>query len=84
MAAADIRGIQSQGVMAQVKHAAVYNQETNRNAPADNAIVDTRTLQEIYLPGVPGGGRRRARPAVGDVRLQHRQRRLRLPEPVRC
>jgi beta-glucosidase len=51
MAAADIRGIQSTGVMAQAKHAAVYNQETNRNSPADNAIVDTRTLQEIYLPG---------------------------------
>ncbi|WP_344615607.1 discoidin domain-containing protein, partial [Dactylosporangium salmoneum] len=51
MTAANIRGIQSQGVMAQAKHAAVYNQETNRNGPADNAIVDTRTLQEIYLPG---------------------------------
>jgi beta-glucosidase len=51
MAASDIRGIQSQGVMAQAKHVAVYNQETNRNTPADNAIVDTRTLQEIYLPG---------------------------------
>ena len=34
MAAADIRGIQSQGVMAQAKHAAVYNQETNRNGAA--------------------------------------------------
>jgi beta-glucosidase len=51
MATADIQGIQSQGVMAQAKHVAVYNQETNRNGPADNAIVDTRTLQEIYLPG---------------------------------
>jgi beta-glucosidase len=50
MASANIRGIQSQGVMAQAKHAAVYNQETYRNGPADNAIVDTRTLQEIYLP----------------------------------
>ncbi|WP_432828930.1 glycoside hydrolase family 3 C-terminal domain-containing protein [Dactylosporangium sp. CA-092794] len=51
MTVADVRGIQSQGVMAQAKHAAVYNQETNRNGPADNAIVDDRTLQEIYLPG---------------------------------
>ncbi|MDF9811530.1 glycoside hydrolase family 3 C-terminal domain-containing protein [Streptomyces sp. SPB162] len=51
MAVADIRGIQSQGVMAQAKHVAVYNQETNRNGPKDNAVVDTRTLQEIYLPG---------------------------------
>jgi beta-glucosidase len=29
--AADIQGIQAQGPMAQVKHYAVYNQETNRN-----------------------------------------------------
>ena len=50
IAAADINGIQSQGPMAQVKHFAVYNQETNRNAPADNAIVSERTMQEIYLP----------------------------------
>jgi beta-glucosidase len=46
--AADINGIQSQGVMAQVKHFAVYNQETNRNTAADNAVVDDRTVQEIY------------------------------------
>jgi beta-glucosidase len=46
--AADIEGIQSQGVMAQVKHWAVYNQETNRNTTADNAIVDDRTVHEIY------------------------------------
>ncbi|MCZ4123691.1 glycoside hydrolase family 3 C-terminal domain-containing protein [Streptomyces sp. H39-S7] len=51
MAVANIRGIQGEGVMAQAKHVAVYNQETNRNGPKDNAIVDTRTLQEIYLPG---------------------------------
>ncbi|MDN3353800.1 glycoside hydrolase family 3 C-terminal domain-containing protein [Actinomadura sp. DC4] len=51
MAVAQIKGVQSQGVMAQAKHAAVYNQETYRNGSADNAIVDTRTLQEIYLPG---------------------------------
>src|SRR5580700_5738905 len=36
--------------MAQVKHLAVYNQETNRNTPADDAIVSTRALNEIYLP----------------------------------
>ncbi|GLY85700.1 beta-glucosidase [Actinoallomurus iriomotensis] len=51
MAVAQIEGVQSQGVMAQAKHAAVYNQETYRNGRSDNAIVDTRTLQEIYLPG---------------------------------
>ena len=36
--------------MSQVKHLAVYNQETNRNTPADNAIVSQRALHEIYLP----------------------------------
>jgi beta-glucosidase len=46
--AADIEGIQGQGVMAQVKHYAVYNQETNRNTTADDAIVDDRTVREIY------------------------------------
>jgi beta-glucosidase len=50
LGAADIRGVQSSGVMAQVKHFAVYNQETNRNTPSDNAIVSTRAEQEIYLP----------------------------------
>ena len=50
LGSAEIRGVQSQGVMAQVKHLGVYNQETNRNTPSDNAIIDTRTLQEIYLP----------------------------------
>jgi beta-glucosidase len=47
---AEIRGIQAQGPIAQVKHYAVYNVETNRNTPADDDIVDTRTLHEIYLP----------------------------------
>jgi beta-glucosidase len=46
--AGDINGIQSQGVMAQVKHWAVYNQETNRNTPADDVIIDDRTVHEIY------------------------------------
>ncbi|MEU4243924.1 glycoside hydrolase family 3 C-terminal domain-containing protein [Actinoplanes sp. NPDC026619] len=48
--AADIQGIQSQGPMAQVKHYAVYNQETARNNAADNAIVSDRAEREIYLP----------------------------------
>jgi beta-glucosidase len=46
----EIAGVQSQGVEAQVKHLAVYNQETYRNTPADNVIIDPRTEQEIYLP----------------------------------
>ena len=47
---ADILGIQSQGPMAQVKHFAAYNQETNRFNAADDAIVSDRALREIYLP----------------------------------
>ncbi|MEC3998222.1 glycoside hydrolase family 3 C-terminal domain-containing protein [Actinacidiphila sp. DG2A-62] len=50
LGAADIRGVQSTGVMAQVKHLAVYNQETNRNTPSDNAVIGDKALQEIYLP----------------------------------
>jgi beta-glucosidase len=49
IAAAEIAGTQRTGVMAEVKHFAVYNQETYRNTPADDAIVAQRTLQEIYL-----------------------------------
>ena len=50
LGAADIQGIQSQGPMAQVKHYAVYNQETNRNTTADNSIVSDRAEREIYTP----------------------------------
>jgi beta-glucosidase len=50
LSAAEIQGVQSTGTMAQVKHFAVYNQETNRNTPADDAIVSDQALQEIYLP----------------------------------
>lgn len=42
-----IRGQQAQGVMSNVKHYAANNQETNRFTV--NAIVDERTLREIYL-----------------------------------
>ncbi|MBO0804407.1 MAG: glycoside hydrolase family 3 C-terminal domain-containing protein [Nocardiopsaceae bacterium] len=60
LAASEIGGIQGQGVMAQVKHFAVYNQETNRNTRLDDAIVSERAMQEIYLPAFrasvgPGG-----------------------------
>lgn len=47
---ANIRGIQSAGVMAQVKHYAAYNQETDRFSPSDNSVVSERALREIYLP----------------------------------
>jgi beta-glucosidase len=45
-----IDGVQSQGVLSQVKHFAVYNQETNRNTAADDAIVSRRAMHEIYFP----------------------------------
>jgi beta-glucosidase len=48
IAAADIEGIQSQGVMATVKHYDANNQELNRGTVSAN--IDERTLHEIYLP----------------------------------
>jgi len=48
LGAAWVRGIQSQGVGASVKHFAVNNQETDRMRI--DAQVDERTLREIYLP----------------------------------
>ena len=49
MAAGYVRGIQSQGVYACLKHFAVNSQEERRMAM--NAVVDERTLREIYLTG---------------------------------
>jgi beta-glucosidase len=48
MVAPVIQGIQSQGVLATVKHFACNNQEWDRHNISSE--VDERTLQEIYLP----------------------------------
>jgi beta-glucosidase len=45
---AEVEGIQSQGVMAMVKHAAAYDQETYPNGN-DNETVSQQALEELYL-----------------------------------
>jgi beta-glucosidase len=59
MAVAYIKGVQSENVVATVKHFAANNQETDRHTI--DTIVDERTLQEIYLPAF------RAAVLEGDV-----------------
>jgi beta-glucosidase len=49
LAASYVKGIQSQGVYACPKHFAVNSQELRRMAM--NAVLDERTLREIYLEG---------------------------------
>lgn len=45
---AEIRGIQSAGIIAEAKHYAANNQENQRKTI--NEVIDERTLREIYLP----------------------------------
>ncbi len=48
IAAAYVRGVQSEGVIATVKHFACNNSEYDRHKT--DSVVDERTLREIYLP----------------------------------
>ncbi|MFD4976160.1 glycoside hydrolase family 3 C-terminal domain-containing protein [Streptomyces sp. NPDC058424] len=48
MGVADMAGLQSQGIVADMKHFAANSQETNRQTIS--AQIDPRTLHEIYLP----------------------------------
>src|SRR6202012_4105470 len=59
-----IDGVQSQGVVATVKHFAVNNSEYDRHNL--NAIVDERTLREIYLPAFEASAREAQVGAVMD------------------
>jgi beta-glucosidase len=49
LAAAFVRGVQSQKVIAVAKHFACNNQENGRGT--NNVLVNERTLREIYMPG---------------------------------
>ena len=48
MAVAEIKAVQSHGIIAMAKHYLVNNQENDRGNV--NAVVDERTLRELYLP----------------------------------
>ena len=50
MAAVIVRGLQSKGIGATLKHFGSHNQQSNRRT--NNAVVSQRALREIYLRGI--------------------------------
>ena len=80
MAQAEIKGIQSQGPIANANMYLTMHQESNRFK--EDSIVDERTLHEIYL--VPfAAAVERGHVGDGDVRVREDQRRL-LVRERRC
>ena len=67
MATGHIQGVQSQGVGTSLKHFAVNNQEERRMSI--DAVVDERTLREIYLASFEGAVKD-GQTVDGDVFLQ--------------
>jgi beta-glucosidase len=69
LAPAFVRGVQDEGVIANVKHFAANNQETNRTTI--NEKISERALREIYLPGfracVQEGGCRTVMSAYNSI-----------------
>lgn len=55
LTAAYVRGVQSEGIMATMKHYAFNEQETNRSG--GNVVVDDRTAWELYYPPFEAGVR---------------------------
>ena len=67
-----IKGIQSSGVMANMKHYVNNNQETNRNTVLE--IVDERTRYEMYYPPFEGAARGlKGQPGVGSVMCSYKK-----------
>ena len=52
LAYSSVTGIQSQGIIATVKHYVLNNQEQNRNSVS--VTVDERTFMELYFPPFQG------------------------------